>query len=487
MASLLSETQLDSEQRDYTDTIINCGESLLNVINDILDFSKIESGKMDLEHEDFDLRNTIEEVTDLFAQQAAQRKIDLMYMLDDDVPENIVGDSLRVRQVLINLVSNALKFTSKGEIFINVYVAKNISEDELEIGFSVKDTGIGIPEEKITRLFKAFSQVDSSTTRKYGGTGLGLVICEKLVQLMGGEITASSIYGEGSLFSFTIKTVKSKNPVRRFLACDLSSLANIPVLIVDDNTTNLTILKTQLENWKLKPVTASSPAEALKILADNNSFKLLITDMEMPETDGVGLTRVVKEKYNKLPVIMLSSIGDETKSKFPGLFSSILVKPVKLNHLCQSILKAFDSTSTDKGSEQVKSNYSVDFAKNHPLNILIAEDNLINQKLIDKVLGKLGYKPDMVMNGMEALEKIADKAYDVILMDIQMPEMDGLEATAKIREQQIKQPLIVAMTANAMPEDKEICLQAGMDDYLSKPMKLDDLMNVLRNITSLSN
>ncbi|MDN3582118.1 hybrid sensor histidine kinase/response regulator [Mucilaginibacter flavus] len=486
MASLLSETRLDYEQREYTDTIISSGESLLSVINDILDFSKIESGKMDLEREEFDLRQSVEEVLDLFARKAAQQKIDLVYQLDEDVPTHIIGDSLRLRQVLINLISNGLKFTSQGEIFIKIHLINKVNDD-VEIGFSIRDTGIGIPKEKLSKLFKAFSQVDSSTTRKYGGTGLGLAICERLVHLMGGEIGADSTYGEGSVFSFSIKTIRSKNPIKRSLICDLTSLKGLRVLIVDDNQTNLTILKTQLLNWKLDPVTALSGAEALAVMEGDNSIKLLITDMEMPEMDGVGLARAVKVKNDTPPIIMLSSIGDETRSKFPGLFSSILVKPVKLHHLCQSIEKAFDKQGTVSAEAPSKSILSADFAAEHPLEILVAEDNTINQKLIERVLSKLGYKHiDMVLNGQEVLDKLTEKTYDIILMDIQMPEMDGLEATGHIRKLNIKQPYIAAMTANAMPEDREICMQAGMDDYLSKPMKLEDLVNILGKIKALA-
>lgn len=484
MASLLAETKLDYEQREYTDTIISCGEGLLSVINDILDFSKIESGKMEVEHEDFDLRHTIEEVMDIFAQRAAQQKIDLIYQIDADVPLFIVGDSLRIKQVLINLINNAIKFTSKGEIFIKVFLKELIGE-EAEIGFSVKDTGIGIPEQKISRLFKAFSQVDSSTTRKYGGTGLGLAICQRLVNLMGGDISATSTYGEGSVFSFSIKTIKSKNPVRTPLLCDLTVLAGSRILIVDDNDTNLFILKTQLEHWKLEPVIASSGPEALTILHNDDSFKLLITDMEMPEMDGVGLANQVKVKYPKLPVVMLSSIGDETKSKFPGLFSTILVKPVKQHHLCMSIQKAFNQDNTPTTETTAKSVLSADFAKDYPLRILVAEDNPINQKLIERVLNKLGYQPDIAANGIIVLEKLSENHYDTILMDIQMPEMDGLETTAQIRSQDGNQPYIVAMTANAMQEDREVCIQAGMDDYLSKPMRLEELVTILQKVQVL--
>jgi signal transduction histidine kinase/CheY-like chemotaxis protein/ligand-binding sensor domain-containing protein len=482
MASLLAETPLNYEQREYNDTIISCGESLLSVINDILDFSKIESGKMEVEQEDFDLRHTIEEVMDLFAQKAAQQKIDLIYHLDEDVPVYIIGDSLRVKQVLINLINNAIKFTSKGEIFIQVYLNQPITDERIEIGFSVTDTGIGIPEEKINKLFKAFSQVDSSTTRKYGGTGLGLAICERLVNLMGGEISASSSYGEGSVFKFFIKTIKSLNPVSTPLMCDMLALKGTRVLVVDDNKTNLKILKTQLGQWMLEAVTVLSAADALQKLSTDSGFQLLITDMEMPEMDGATLAKQVRDTYPNLPVIMLSSIGDETKSKYPGLFSSILIKPVKQHHLCQAIQKALDQQSAAPHAEVSRNVLSPDFAREHPMRILVADDNMINQKLIDRALGKLGYQPTIVQNGVEVLNMVAQNVYDVILMDIQMPEMDGLEATGRIRGQNGYQPYIVAMTANAMPEDREICLQAGMDDYLSKPMKLEDLVQVLEKV-----
>lgn len=484
MASLLAETKLDFEQREYTDTIINSGESLLNVINDILDFSKIESGKMEIEHEDFDLRGTIEEVMDLFSLRASQKGLDLIYQLDVDVPVHIIGDSLRLKQILINLINNAMKFTAKGEIFVNVYLAQKCTDEGFEICFSVKDTGIGIPDEKIDSLFKAFSQVDSSTTRKYGGTGLGLAICERLVNLMGGKISVASKAGEGSEFAFFIHTLESKNPPFTSPVCDLKSLAGARVLVVDDNKTNLTILKTQLEHWNLVPTEAQSAQEALAILVDNQNFDLIITDMEMPGMDGVEFTSILKQKGSKLPVVMLSSIGDETKRKHPGLFSSILVKPVKQNHLCQAVQIALNLQNEIKQESRPDSIFSVDFALEHPMEILVAEDNVINQKLIARILNKLGYAPDMVENGVQVLEQTGKKDYDVILMDIQMPVMDGLEATAQLRKSTQKQPYIIAMTANAMKEDKEICLQSGMDDYLAKPMKLTELIDILKKVNA---
>jgi len=480
MGSLLAETALNKEQREYTDTIINCGESLLSVINDILDFSKIESGKMEIEHEDFDLRHAIEDVMDMFSQKVALKGLDLIYQIDFDVPLFIIGDSLRLKQVLINLLNNAIKFTAKGEVVINVFLSKHAKGDNVEIGFSVKDTGIGIAEDKLSGLFKAFSQVDSSTTRKYGGTGLGLVISQRLINLMGGEIYAQSVYGEGSAFSFTIKTQLSTKLTFNPLTYDMGGLAGSRVLIVDDNQTNLTILKTQLEHWEMAPVTAKSGAEALNILLTDNNFQLVITDMEMPNMDGVGFTKELKLNNKDVPVIMLSSIGDETKKKFPGLFSSILTKPVKLHHLCSSIQTAINDVKEILAEEKPTQILSNDFAQQNPLKIMVAEDNLINQKLIIRILNKLGYEPDLAQNGLEVLEKLKSKSFDVILMDIQMPEMDGLEATGAVRKLSIPQPIIIAMTANAMSEDRDICIKAGMDDYIAKPMKLQELVDKLK-------
>ena len=482
MASLLNETDLDSEQREYTETIITCGDSLVSVINDILDFSKIESGNMELEHEDFDLRHTVEDVMDLFAQKAAKQGLDLLYQIDFDLPNQVVSDSLRLKQVLINLINNALKFTHKGQVYIRVYLSKQLKNNDLEIGFTITDTGIGIPVEKISSLFKAFTQVDSSTTRKYGGTGLGLAISERLVKLMGGEIWAESVYGEGSTFTFTMRTktgTKLLTPVDE--PYNTIGLEGKKVLIVDDNQTNLSILKNQLEQWNLVPLLASSAVQALDILSADKNIQLVITDMEMPEMDGVGLARAIQNSANPLPVIMLSSIGDETRKKFPGLFRSILTKPAKQHHLYRSIITELrNQKETQAPREKTEQLLTDDFSRQFPLNILVAEDNAINQKIIERILNKLGYQADIAQTGVEVLTMTGKKSYNLILMDVQMPEMDGIEATQIIRRQNFPQPYIIAMTANAMPEDKEICINAGMDDYLAKPMKVNELINALK-------
>jgi len=487
MASLLSETKLNNEQREYTETIINCGDSLMNVINDILDFSKIESGKMDIEEEDFDLRQSIEEIMDMFSQKAAEQHLDLIYQIDFNLPRYVIGDSLRLKQVIINLINNAIKFTSKGEVFIKVFLSQPISNGELMIGFSVKDTGIGIPEEKLSTLFKAFSQVDSSTTRKYGGSGLGLIISERLVKLMGGNVWVESKLGEGSAFNFTIQTkVSDKIATETTLLPGIANITGKKVLIVDDNKTNLLILKTQLEHWKLETITCTSAKDALALLSESKDFDLVISDMEMPGTDGVGLARAIKDMPHPVPVIILSSIGDASRKKHPGLFSAVLVKPVKQNQLLKSIYAQLgDRKETIQMDEKPASILSTDFAAEYPMDILIAEDNPVNQMLIQRILDKLGYKTILAQNGLEALQKVSEKLYDVILMDVQMPEMDGFEATRHIRLLDIEQPYIIAMTANALAEDREICMGQGMDNYISKPMKLDILVNVLQEAYSM--
>ncbi|WP_183559081.1 hybrid sensor histidine kinase/response regulator [Mucilaginibacter sp. SP1R1] len=482
MASLLGETELSSEQRDYTDTIIACGDSLVNVINDILDFSKIESGKMEMEQEDFDLRHCIEEIMDLFSQKAAQQELELVYQIDPALPQQIVGDSLRLKQVITNLTANALKFTQKGEVFIKVFLSKSFANGEIEIGFSVMDTGIGIPAEKIPDLFNAFTQVDSSTTRKYGGTGLGLVISQRLVKLMGGEIWVESVFNEGSVFVFTIRAAISKKQSKHIpVVFNPADLEGKTILVVDDNQTNRFILKTQLELWGLVTETVASATEAIELLSANSKFNLVITDMEMPGTDGVELARTIKANYQNMPVIMLSSIGDGSKKKYPGLFSAILTKPVKQNQLGKSIQAELQNLKPAAFIENKSSKLLEDsFATQFPLKILIAEDNLINQKLIDRMLTKLGYNFEMAHNGHEALDKLKLVSFDVIFMDVQMPEMDGFEATRHIRKYAFKQPFIVAMTANAGPDDRELCLSEGMDDYLAKPMKTEALIAALK-------
>ena len=483
MASLLNETKLDPEQYEFAQTILHSGEALLNVINDILDFSKIESGKMELDPHSFDIRTCVEEVLDLLAGRAAQAGIDLMYQIDHKLPTQLIGDSMRLRQVLINLLGNALKFTPKGEVFLGLTMAAQTGGDELQLNFEVKDTGIGIPEGKLDKLFKAFSQVDSSTTRNYGGTGLGLVICERLINLMGGDISVSSVLGAGTTFSFNIKCMVSQENKKSFTLINMAEVEGRKVLVVDDNATNRRILQLQLENWKLKPVMAHSGKNALETLSSCPDFDLVISDMQMPEMDGVELTQLIKKKHKALPVILLSSVGDETRNKYPDLFTSVLTKPVKQQHLSRVILSALQHQPKQaEADRKPDSLLNKNFATTYPLKIMVAEDNQINQKLILKVLERLGYTASLAETGKEVLNLLDRQYHDVVLMDMQMPEMDGLEATRYIRKHHARQPAIVALTANAMAEDRDECFKAGMDDYISKPIKIEKLIAILQQI-----
>lgn len=477
MATLLSGTPLTPEQEEYTETIKTSADALLTVINDILDFSKIESGNMELDEQDFDLRDCVEGVLDIFANSASRQNLDLVYQIEHDVPAQIIGDSLRLRQILINLVGNAVKFTSKGEIFIGVKAA-NGRDGKLELLFTVRDTGIGIPDDKIDKLFKAFSQVDSSTTRKYGGTGLGLAISEKLTRLMGGNIRVESKYGKGTSFYFNIKTRVSSKAARNYVHVNTSDIENKHILVVDDNSTNRSILAAQLIQWKFIPLVAESGWQALEILA-KNKIDLIISDMSMPEMDGVALAKSVRIKSPEMSIILLSSVGNEQSKQESHLFNVVLSKPAKQHVLYKHIVDQLKHINVPKEPQAVKSQFSADFAKQYPMEILIAEDNHVNQKLAVHILVKMGYKPEVAANGHEVLNALAKKRYDLILMDVQMPEMDGLEATQFIRAHMEEQPVIIAMTANAMAEDRDICLKAGMDDYLSKPMKLAEVIGAL--------
>ncbi len=481
MSSLLAETALTDQQREFTDSIRVSGENLLNVINDILDFSKIESGKMELDPRNFDLRTCIEDVLDVFATKAAKTGLDIVYEIDPGVPFQLVGDDLRLRQILTNLVGNAMKFTHKGEVFVGVHLMNKAPGGELDLVFEVRDTGIGIPADKLDRLFKAFSQVDSSTTRRYGGTGLGLAITEKLVELMDGTIRVESTPGKGSVFSFIIKSQVGTGTLPIYSSCDMREQAGKNVLVIDDNLTNRNILKARLEQWQLCPVLAASGEEALYLLSGGHTtFDLVITDMHMPGMDGIQLAKTVREQYPGLPIILLSSVSDEYAKDNPGLFSSILTKPTRQHTLCRQILAAWQQQHQPAEAQTTHQVLSENFSAAYPLHILVAEDNMINQQLILHILHRLGYEPECVDNGELVLEAIGRQPYDIILMDVQMPEMDGMEATRRIRQQPGAQPIIIALTANAMQGDQEECLNAGMNDYLSKPVRLEELVAKLQ-------
>ncbi len=481
MAGLLKETPLNKEQREFTDIICSSGETLLNVINDILDYSRLESGDLEIDPYEVQLRNLIEEVLDLFSGQASKKGLDLLYHLPEEVPSLIWVDGLRIKQVLMNLVNNALKFTNKGEVLVEVEVKAQKGE-QWEICFNVRDSGIGIPEEKLSKLFKSFSQVDASTTRKYGGTGLGLAISQRLLNLMGGRIGVKSKEGEGSTFYFTllVKEGKKRNSFA-IPTLDQKTLVGRKVLIVDDNVTNLRILGLQLENLSMYPFSANSPEDALEILELNVGIDLIITDMNMPKMNGVQLSKRIKSKYPQKNIILLSSIGDQSKKGYKSLFSDVLNKPVKYKQLLSAVFTALTShPHIDEQKVKSESLLSNEFATLNPLRILVAEDTPVNQMLIMMILKRLGYEPDVVSNGKEALKKVGAGQYDLILMDVQMPEMDGLEATLKIRKEISKyRPFIYAMTAGAMKEDRQSCEDVGMDGFISKPLDTKRLIGIL--------
>ncbi|MEJ7766239.1 MAG: response regulator [Chitinophagaceae bacterium] len=482
MSAMLASTALTDEQKMYTETITSCGESLLNVINDILDFSKIESGKLELENETFNLRTCIEDILDIFGSKAAEIGLDIVYQIDNDVPLQIVGDDLRLRQILTNLVGNSLKFTLEGEVFVGVHLSKPVLNGQLELEFEVRDTGIGIPAEKLERLFKAFSQIDSSTTRKYGGTGLGLAISEKLVLLMGGKIWVHSNEGQGSSFYFSMITQTGTKETKQYLQFDMMGQKGKRVLLVDDNSSHLSVLKNIMEEWQMNTVMANSGKAALDILSKNTQFDLVLIDRQMPGIDGIELARTIKNQNPLLSLMLMSPVGYDLNFIDTQLFNSTITKPVKYAALSKQVLINLQG-SHKALPEQKTTQHSIspDFSRDYPLNIMVAEDNLINQKVILHILGKMGFEPDLVENGQDAVNAAAEKQYDVIFMDMQMPEMDGLEATRIIRQSLKKQPVIIALTANTIQGDKESCLSAGMNDFISKPIKLEELIFQLKS------
>jgi signal transduction histidine kinase/DNA-binding response OmpR family regulator len=477
MTSLLKQTSLTGEQKEYLDSVQNCGDSLLAVINDILDYSKIEAGKMEVERNEFNLRTCIEEVLDIFASKASKSRVDLSYQIDLKVPTNITGDSLKLRQVITNLVGNAMKFTQQGEVSVSVYL-ESFREHDAQIAFTIRDTGIGIPSDKLGRLFKSFSQVDSSTTRKFGGTGLGLVICEKLVGLMGGNISVSSEVGKGSVFSFNINVGLSAD-ARKEADLNTESMVGKKILLVGEHNTTSSIIQTNLRELGSVVEVATSGKEGLLAIIENSGCHMVIADMQLQDMDGMQFASRVRQEYAKLPIILLSGLGtDKSKGRLEP-YCTIVSKPVKFNALVKQMIKLVNGEEETGDKSPDESILLSSFAKRYPLNILIADDNAINQKLAVHVLNKLGYKPEKASDGEEAYQAQKQANYDLILMDAQMPVLDGLEATKKIRQLQQRQPVIIATTASAMAEDRNVCLEAGMDDYLSKPLRFDDLLKIL--------
>ena len=476
MSGLLLDTKLDDEQRDYAATIRDSGDALLAIINDILDFSKIEAGRMDIEAHPFDLRDCVESALDLVSARAAEKHLDIAYLFEGEVPAAVSGDVARLRQILLNLLSNAVKFTERGEVVLSV------SAKAGQLQFSVRDTGIGLTPEGIGRLFQKFSQADSSTTRKYGGTGLGLAISKKLAELMGGEMNVESAGpGQGSTFRFTIRAPQAALPAeqRRDYLGNQPELAGRRLLVVDDNATNRRVLGLQSGKWGMLPRDTESPHEALQWLQQGEAFDLAVVDMHMPELDGLELARRIHALRPTLPLVLFSSLGRREVGDTEGLFAAYLAKPVRQSQLFDTLANLFAHHVVAKEAAPAKSRIDGQMAARHPLRILLAEDNVVNQKLAMRLLQQMGYRADLASNGIEAIECVERQGYDVVLMDVQMPDMDGLEASRRIVARGPDRPRIVAMTANAMQGDREMCLAAGMDDYITKPIRVEQLVEAL--------
>jgi signal transduction histidine kinase/CheY-like chemotaxis protein len=488
MTGLLLDTELTPEQRSYAEVIRSSGEALMAVIDDILDFSKIEAGRLDLERRPFDLRSCVESALELVAASASSKGLDLAYFLDPALPGAIVGDATRLRQILINLLNNAIKFTDTGEVVLSVD-GKALGSDEGEVGrrhklhFAVRDSGIGIPQDRLSRLFESFSQVDASTTRRYGGTGLGLAISKRLSELMGGTIWVESRVGEGSTFHFTIQAEQAPGLAPAHELGAPPQLHGRRVLIVDDNATNRSILVRQAESWGMLARDTASPAQALEWIRRGDPFDLVILDMQMPEMDGVTLAEEIGRYRDAraLPLVMLTSLGSWGELRAGVEFAASLTKPIKPSQLYDTLMNIFGAAPAGVQAPAPQEGPVERLAERVPLRILVAEDNVVNQQVVQLLLKKLGYRADMAADGLEALQALEREPYDVVLMDVQMPKLDGLEATRRIHQRwpQGQRPHVIAATANAMQEEREACLAAGMDDYLSKPIRMEELAAAL--------
>ena len=489
MTGLLVDTELTPEQRSYAEVIRSSGEALMAIIDDILDFSKIEAGRLELERRPFDLRGCVESALELVAASASGKGLELAYLFDPGLPRAIVGDATRLRQILINLLNNAIKFTDTGEVVLSVD-GESPARDEEAVGrwrrlhFAVRDSGIGIPKDRQSRLFASFSQVDASTTRRYGGTGLGLAISKRLCELMGGTIWVESQVSEGSTFHFTIQTEQAPRLAPADQQGPPPQLHGRRVLIVDDNATNRRILVRQAESWGMLARDTGSPAQALEWIRRGDPFDLAILDMEMPEMDGVALAEEIGRYRDAraLPLLLLTSLGSREGVRGRVEFAASLTKPIKPSQLYDTLMNVLGATPAGVQAAASREEPVERLAERVPLRILVAEDNVVNQQLALLVLQKLGYQAEVTANGLEALQALEREPYDVVLMDVQMPTMDGLEATRRIHQRwpEGRRPHIIAATASAMPEEREACLAAGMDDYLSKPIRVDELAAALR-------
>ncbi len=520
MSNLLLNTPLIPEQEDYINTIRFSGETLLTIINDILDFSKIEANRLEIEHYPFHLRDCIEEAMELLAPQAAEKGLNLAYIIGEEVPTELIGDITRLRQILVNLLSNAVKFTEQGEVVITIggQQVEQVAQTETSqapppaphplyaLHISVRDTGIGIAPERLERLFQSFSQVDASTTRKYGGTGLGLAISHRLATLMGGTIRVESEVGKGSTFHVEIVVqvaptgaVQSRNVQLRDAAPHDPRLQGKRILIVDDNATNRHILMQQVTTWGMSTLATPEPAEALQWIAQGEHFDIAILDMDMPRMDGLTLAKAIRtyRDASTLPLLLWTSVAVRHKPSIhhnPDI-TAVLLKPIRPSALYDTFIAIFQTPprAEETGQEvavgasttlpplPTAPMFDPQMGQRHPLAILLVEDNAINQKVALRMLEKLGYRADVASNGIEALEALEWQRYDLVLMDVQMPEMDGIEATQRIRERwpAEQQPRIVAMTAHSLEGDRERLIESGMDDYISKPVQFEQLVAAL--------
>ena len=498
MTSLLLNTELNDEQQEYVNTIRSSGDALLMLINDILDFSKIEAGKLNLESHAFELRDVVEDAFAIVSPQAGNKGIDLAYLIDLDCPGRVIGDSGRVQQILVNLLGNAVKFTEQGEVSLSIHgkhrAGRNVEVVDdcsvfteptpCELCFEVKDTGIGITKEQASKLFQSFVQADASTTRKFGGTGLGLAISKHLTELMGGRISVESEPGKGSCFRFTIQSEAVPSEKVRSYEKEHPKLKGKQVLIVDDNSTNRQILEQYALIWGMRPKCFGTGYDAMASIREGAKYDLAVLDMQMPGMDGVELARRMKQftRVQCPPLILLTSIG------YPDgmpkqLFDQSYTKPIKPALLFRGVMDVLKLDRTEKEKPRSLSNNQIDtkFSEKHPLKILVAEDNAVNQKVIGSILRRMGYLPDMASNGQEAVDALVRQAYDVVLMDVQMPEMDGVSATRVIMGLQeiVTKPWVIALTADALDGTRDECSAVGMNDFLAKPLKMEHLQSAL--------
>lgn len=486
MAGLLRDTRLTSEQQELVETISNSSETLLAIINKILDFSKIEAGKLELENQPFDLHDCLEVSLDLLSVKSNEKRLELTYFIGEQTPTTLKGDVVRLRQILVNLLSNAVKFTEEGGVEVSVS-SERLDNNRYQLHFAVKDTGIGIPADQMDRLFRAFSQTDSSTTRQYGGTGLGLAISKKLVELMGGTIWVESEVGAGSTFHFTITAEATSGQPVHYLRRGQPQLRGKNILLIAESNESRRLISRQTRTWSMYSYVASSGAEAFYWIRHASGLDVILIDEDLLSSEGTALLAEIREQpaSAELPVVLLTSGKDRNEIIGDAPFAAQVEKPIKPSRLYETLVNIF---ATDP-LKTTKSHIDGTMGQRHPLYILLVEDNVVNQKVTLRILGKLGYQVDLAANGLEALAALERKRYDVVFMDVQMPGLDGVETTQRIREQwhPSQQPRIIAMTAHAMEGDREQYLAYGMDDYISKPVQLEKLVEALYKCQPVDN